>query len=296
VKAAALLPQAVADHYQAQQRLIVSTLGLTRREWDSLSLESLDEAWPTVQPRVELLTASAQLGAARNGAGYVAATLAEFGEDIIPAGVVNPRAFAGVASDGRALGTLLAGAFYRAKVMRSMDSGGKWLDMAVHTQIVDAGCASAQTAIASYDGVGWVRMVNPPCCGPCAVLAGKKYRYNQGFKRHPRCDCVHIPSTLANPADNMGVNPTLDQITDLTEAEREALAEGADLPQVINARRGRSRDKMSTLEGTSRDRSQRRLTPDGIFKKAKSRGEAVDLLKEYGYLGDYGRAVPLARI
>ena len=289
---ARVLPRAVSDHYQTQQRLIVATLGLSRSEWSAMRLDDIDSSWAKVGPRVNLLTASAQLGAARGGAAYVAATLAEYGDAIPPLAQVNPGAFAGIASDGRPLGSLLEGAKIRAKEAQSLAAGGKWLDMAIHTQIADAGRAAAATAIAVRPGVGWVRMVNPPCCGPCEVLAGREYRYSQGFQRHPRCDCIHVPTTLANPGSHDGVDPTFDQITDLTEGERKALMEGADLSRVVNARRGGGLGKMSTTELATNGRA--RLTPDGIFAQAKGRDEALALLKSHGYITSTARRVASA--
>ena len=285
-----MLPQAVSDHYRAQQRLIVATLGLTRREWSTVTWDNIDDSWAKVAPRVNLLTASAQLGAATNGAAYVGRTLADLGQSVDPLGAVNPRAFAGFASDGRPLGSLLEGAKARAKMSGSLDAGGRWLDMAVHTQIADAGRGAAATAIAVRPGVGWVRMVNPPCCGPCAVLSGREYRYSQGFDRHPRCDCVHVPTTdTAGALDNLTTEPTLDQIKGLTEGERKALLEGGDLSRVINARRGGGLGKMSTTELAKRGRV--RLTPDGIFATAKDRDEALALLRTHGYVTPTARRV-----
>lgn len=283
-----MLPQAVSEHYRAQQRLIVAALGLVRREWSKMG-DDFDASWVNIAPRVELLTASAQLGAARNGASYVPRVLDEYGESIDPLAEVMPEAFAGIASDGRPLGSLLEGGKIQAKRMNSLEAGGKWLDMAVHTQIADASRGAAAVAIAARPGVGWVRMVNPPCCGPCAVLAGREYRFNAGFKRHPRCDCMHIPTTLANPGDHFGVSPALDQIHDLTEGERQALLAGGDLSRVINARRGGGLGKMSTTEIAKR--GQRRLTPDGVFAQARDRDEALELLRLHGYITPTGRRV-----
>lgn len=283
-----MLPPAVSEHYLAQQRLIVASIGLVRGEWSKMGAD-WDASWANIAPRVELITASAQLGAARNGAAYVPRVLSGFGESISPLGDVDPRSFAGIASDGRPLGSLLDNATIHAKRMNSLEAGGKWLDMAVHTQIADASRGAAAVSIATRPGVGYVRMVNPPCCGPCAVLAGREYRYNHGFQRHPRCDCVHIPTTLANPGSHFGVDPHLDQITDLTAAERKALAEGSDLSRVINARRGASRDRLTTTELTGRGRA--RLTPDGIFARANSRDDALRMLRQNGYITDSPRTV-----
>ena len=74
-----------------------------------------------------------------------------------------------------------------------------------------------------------------------------------------------------------------DQIHDLTEAERKALAEGADLGRVVNSQRGAAKDRMTTTAGPG-PREGARLTPDGIYQRAGSRDEAVDLLRRHGYL------------
>ena len=103
-----MLPQAVSDHYRAQQRLIVATLGLTRREWSMIGSD-FDAGWARIGPRLALLTASAQLGAARSGASYVPASLAQVGASPEAVGTVRPEGFAGIAADGRELETLLAG-------------------------------------------------------------------------------------------------------------------------------------------------------------------------------------------
>lgn len=205
--AARVLPQAAREQALAQQRLVVATLGLTRREWARMGTE-FDASWAKVGPRIALLTASAQLGAARNGAASVPAILAELGQSVSPLAEVDPRAFAGVASDGRPLESLLQEAVIATKVAKqtvisegqgitvtyskvsdqaALAIGGKWLDMAIHTAVADASRGAAGAAIAARPRIGWIRMVNPPCCKRCATLSGKWFRYNQGFDRHPRC-------------------------------------------------------------------------------------------------------------
>lgn len=282
-----MLPESVSEHYLAQQRLIVATLGLTRQEWASVSLADVDATWAKAAPRINLLTASAQLGAATNGAAYIGSTLDELGYTGRALGAVDPRAFAGFASDGRGLSSLLDGAAIRAKEAQSLEAGGKWLDMAVHTQIADAGRQAAAVGIAAHPNVGWVRMVNPPCCAKCAVLAGKEFRYNQGFQRHPRCDCVHVPTIHGDIPSGLTREPALDQIHGLSLGERQALENGGDLSRVVNARRGAS--GMHTTELAKRGTA--RLTPDGILATAKSREEALDLLRRNGYITDTGTRV-----
>lgn len=317
------------EQYLAQQRLIVTTLALTRREWATMGAD-FDASWARIGQRITVLTAAAQLGAARAGAASVPATLAELGQSVDPLGEVDPRAFAGVASDGRPLDSLLYGAVTATKAAKQTTTsegqgmtvtysrvadgaalavGGRWLDMAIHTQVADASRAAAGVAITARPGIGWERMVNPPCCSRCAVLAGKVFKWNQGFKRHPRCDCTHVAcGERAKPG--LTNEPPLNQITGLTKGDRAAIGEGADLNQVLNAHRGFQGGKdafqsgMETAEGTTRrgvfggyirgadgsvtrrargTANPQRLTPNGIFRLASDRAEAVKLLRRFGY-------------
>lgn len=305
-----MLPQSASEAYQAQQGLIAATLGLTRREWSRMGPE-FDASWARIGPRIALLTAAAQFGAAKRGAASVPAILAELDESVAAMAEVDPRGFAGIAGDGRPLDSLLYGGVVKAKiatrampVSEALAAGGAWLDMAVHTAVADASRGAVGVAITARPKVGFVRNVNPPCCSRCAVLAGKFFKWNQGFKRHPRCDCSHIPTTLANPDSHLGTDPPLDQITDLSKADRQAIADGADKNQVFNAKRGRQ-DGMTTAEGvtrqgryggvirakdgsvTSRPRglaNRQRLSPAGIYRLASDRTEAIKLLKQFGYL------------
>jgi hypothetical protein len=255
-----------------------------------------DASWAKIGPRITLLTASAQLGAAKNGAAYVPRVLAELGQSVDPMGEVDPRGFAGIASDGRPLDSLLYSAVTTAKTASStmppqeaLAAGGKWLDMAVQTMVADAARGAAGVSIAARPGIGFVRMVNSPSCSRCAVLAGKFFKWNQGFKRHPHCDCTHV-ATGEVGARGLTADPQPDQITGLSKAERKALDDGADLGQVVNAKRGAS--GMTTTEGTTKrglagqrlGKGRQRLTPDGIYRIASDRTEAMTLLKAHGYL------------
>src|SRR5699024_5050468 len=148
--------------------------------------------------------------------------------------------------------------------------------------------------IASRRGVGYVRMLNPPSCSRCSVLAGKFYRWNAGFRRHPGCDCVHVASTQkaidAGSSEGL-IHDPYEYFNGLSEAEQnklytgagaQAIRDGADLFQVVNSRRGMSYAGVAkdgsrrgqlivdarTSEGTSRRGNfgrATRLTPDAIY-------------------------------
>jgi hypothetical protein len=320
---ALVLPESASSHYLAQQRLIVATLALTRHEWAQMG-DDFDASWQTIGPRLVLLTASAQVGAARDGAAYVPAALEEQGHDITPVGSVIPEALAGIAADGRPLDSLLYGAVVRARetdassLAQRLATGGAWLDTIVHTTIADTARQAASVAITARPRTGWIRMVNPPCCARCAVLAGKLFKWKQGFQRHPRCDCRHIPYAESDPFDP-GIRIGPEDVKDLSAVQRRAIADGADMNMVINASRGRS--GLYTTEGTTRGgwashvkrelfrqrgdvaketatpagqrgyikkyvvrRTGPRPTPEAIYRFADSREEAIKLLAANGYI------------
>jgi hypothetical protein len=295
-----VLPDAAVAHYRAQQRLTVASIAAARRVWARMGVD-FDRSWAVVGPALTVLVSAGQLGAARNGAAYVPRVLAETGQRDDPVGDIDPRAFAGVASDGRELEPLLYGAVTAAKdsvsggqtAQGALAQGGRWLDMAVWTQIADAARGATSVGMAARPHVtGYYRMLNPPSCSRCAVLAGRHYRWNQGFLRHPRCDCTHIPVSEAD--DSLKFDPNAyfrslsesDQNRVFTNAGAQALRDGADMGRVVNARRGMSDNGLTTMEarrGLGLARSAR-LTPQGIYDLYPDREQAIEQLRRHGYL------------
>ena len=306
-----MIPRATAELYREQQRREAALILAVRRLWARMPIDGdWDVAWATIAPAVLSLVAAAQLDAFQAGAAMVPLALEQTGHPVEPVAQISAGAVTGYASDGRPLDALLDGVVPIARGAGSLRAGQAWLDTAVHLQVADAGRMGSSLAITARPGVGWVRMVNPPCCGNCAVLAGRFYRWSQGFARHYRCDCVHRPAHEQEGPDGYVETVPLDQIHDLTTTERQAVDDGADWVQVINARRGASRDKMFTVEGTTRrglaysairarhgafaeagkagERYTRttvaRPTPEYIYARAKDRADALRLLSTYGYL------------
>ena len=56
---------------------------------------------------------------------------------------------------------------------------------------------------------GWQRVTAAGCCKRCAVQAGKRFRDNQGFKRHPACRCSHEPILRGIPEQVQRQPPTV---------------------------------------------------------------------------------------
>lgn len=259
---------------------------------------------------------------------YLVEVLGELGLGNDPAGALNALGFVGHASDGRDLSGLLAQPSLAAKAATAKGYspaqgkalGGRVLDRIVTTQVADAGRVAEAVGIVVRPHVpGYVRMVNLPACSRCVVLAGRYYKYHQGFKRHPQCDCIHIPASEAVGRD-LRIDPqgafAAGQVKGLTVAEKQALDAGSDLYQVVNAQRGmyegqhipgerrRRREDGTTLEGTTRrgvygstqatrrragerykTATKARLTPERIMQMAGTdRAEMIRLLRQYRYI------------
>ncbi len=170
------------------------------------------------------------------------------------------------------------------------------LEGIVQTQVADA----ARQATAAEMGVrpavtGWVRMLNPPACGRCAILAGRFYRWSQGFARHPRCDCRHIPTTdrdpdglVSDPRAYFDSLPAPEQNRRFGGPVAQAIRDGADMARAVNATGRRS--GMTSVQGgiklttEAAQRGRLRLTPEGIYRLASDRDEAIRLLRVHGYI------------
>jgi hypothetical protein len=154
----------------------------------------------------------------------------------------------------------------------------------VETLVRDAGrTARAVDATTRPAVTGYVRSLQPPSCGRCAVLAGRVYRFSQGFQRHPRCDCMMTPTN-----DTVGKSLVTDSqeafdngwIRGLSRGDTEALQAGADLGQVVNVRRKAA----GLVTGSSVTARAGRLTPQGCLSLASDRTEQLALLRRYGYI------------
>lgn len=307
--------------------------GLARRAaadaaktWRTVDTNHIGASWRVALPRTQAGLIAAQAAAAGLADGYTDRALGSREADAR----VVPRAFAGVASDGRPLITLLQQPLFTtlrliaggATPAQALASGGFLLDMIVRTQVADAGRTAVGAAItARPHATGYVRLLVGASCARCLILAGRHYRWNAGFNRHPRCDCIGVPTSEDSPGD-VATNPReafaalsrAEQDRLLGKAGADAVRQGADLAQVVNARRGMQaasvfgRDVLITTEGTTTrslagtrlgarqttgkragDRYRRavnvRLMPEQIYREAGGdRAEALRLLRLHGYV------------
>lgn len=307
----ATVPEAVTEQYKAIQALQVFALAASRRAWAKVAPGALSRTWEFLVARdVVPVLAAVQLQAATAGADYGVWALAQQGEYVAPDAFVDPRGFAGVAADGRSLSGMLYSPVTDVKsfiaggmsVRQAMSAGQGSLDRLVRTAVSDAGRQAASVDIATRPQVGYVRMLNPPSCGSCVILAGRFYRWNAGFLRHPKCDCIHAPAKGAaalkseglvdDPYEYFGSLSEKDQNDIFGKGKAQAIRDGGDIFRVQNSWRGR--DGLFTAEGTGKrgfasDLRGQRLTPEGIYKQAKTREEAVALLEKHGYVIPQGQ-------
>ncbi|MEE6273510.1 hypothetical protein V2J56_09145 [Georgenia sp. MJ206] len=305
------LPPAVGLHYREMAVLQSTALAAGRRAWRGITPARLSESWTELLTPLERTIRATQESAALEGAAYGALTLAQQGVYEPPQAFANPKAWSqGHAPDGRALAGLLYSPITAVKsriaggmpVSVALAQGRKHLDTFLTTIVADAGRQAASVDIAARSDVGWVRMVSPGACSRCLILAGRWFRYNEGFLRHPKCMCTHVMTKAGSleMAKEAGlVDDPYEHFRSLSDAEQnriygefdaQAIRDGGDIYQVVNARRGRN--GLTTSEGTSRRGNARRtgaergqrLTPEGIYRQTTSQEQALQLLERNGYI------------
>jgi hypothetical protein len=334
------LPTTATEYDRLVRRERLAAIAAIRRQWAKMG-DRFDESWAMIQPEVVAIMRVAQFRIAEKSIAFVPAVMSATGQDPTPREqvLVNPTEFPGYAGDGLDLEEALALAPIRAKqavrgqvveasydaltglhspaafipgqpVAEALRTAGSWLTATTGTILSDTGRAAESAGMAVSRAGGYVRMLTPPSCSRCAILAGRFYRWNTGFKRHPGCDCKHIPSS-ESLAEDLRVDPyayfnSLDRAEQdryFTKSGAQAVRDGADLAQVVNARRGMTANKNFTTEGTTRQGNasrglgprQRRMTPESIYDQADKfggndpRGYALDRMREHGYILDAGQ-------
>lgn len=300
-----MIPVAAVAHYQQMQSLQGLAVMAASDLWSEVGLSDLTGSWARQVPAMVSVLSGIQSKAAAAGAGYGAATLAQQGLYEAPRHFVDPQAFAGVASDGRSLAGLLYAPVPHTKALiaggmepaQALEQGGKFLTTITRTQVADAGRGAAGVDTATRNKTGFIRMLNPPSCSRCSVLAGRFYRWNAGFDRHPRCDCIHVQTSIAaaeteglmhDPYEYFHSLSPKDQDKVYTKAGAQAIRDGGDLFQVVNSRRGMKPGGLVTTEGTSKrgnfGRNGPRLTPEAIYGQSLSRADTLKALEKYGYV------------
>lgn len=318
------IPPAIEAHYALVREQEARALAVATRRWRRLGPNWIGQAWAERIPAITAAVTAAQRTSAASALVSGALALGQQDQWAEPDGIVDPDAFAGITGDGRSLETLLRGPAITTRTLiadgmepaEALAAGGRQLSMMVLTEIADAGRGAAGVQIAARPRTGYVRMLNPPSCSRCVILAGSFYRWNKGFLRHPRCDCVHVPTMVTDQAEAFAeglIDDPHEAFTRMSEAEQnrvftnagaQAIRDGADMYQVVNARRGMDWRNFGggvwrtvTTEGTSKHgwagrilRGRERWTPETIYRLNPNREQAIEALRAHGYITGRGQS------
>ncbi|WP_432118476.1 hypothetical protein [Streptomyces sp. bgisy032] len=256
-------------HQLTREGQAAATARLALRLWREIDVNNLAADWERKVHQVAALVAAGQLAAAREADPYLAALL----EDVQAEGIVNPEALAGFTGEGLPLLDVFMAPLWSAlsalarglSLAASLASGAVLLDLLARTMVADAGRAADIVAMAARPTItSYVRVVELPACARCIVLAGREYGLSEGFLRHPRCDCTMEPVTKnyrpepTSPSTVFANMSAAQKRKAFGEAGTEAIEAGADVAQVVNARRGMTtataygRTVQATREGVTR--------------------------------------------
>ena len=224
------------------------------RLWRAINPNELDQGWSRVGRTIALITTEAQLQSASLSTGFVDSVIAETSFKPLN-GLTDPRQYAGVAPDGRGLTALLYGAVTETKrttglgwqVGSAFEAGAAFLATAMKSAIADIARQHDQVYMNAKGVKRYIRTVSPGACSRCAILAGT-FSSSVAFQRHPNCQCLAVPLPVGNVPKGMedfsSPGAYFDSLS-LAEQARiftvdgaQAIRDGADIIQVVNARRG----------------------------------------------------------
>ncbi|MET0887562.1 MAG: hypothetical protein ABWX92_14060 [Mycetocola sp.] len=278
-----------AEAYAAEQRLeITAAVAAVKRQWSRMG-DDFDVSYRLIEPTILRITDLAQARIAAGAQEYIPAVLEETGQrrSIATAFDVDAGSLVGTAGDGMPTESLFYGAVTHAKSLvgagastsQALASSASWLSTATGTLLSDTGRGSERLATMARPVTGFVRMLTPPSCSRCVILAGKRVKSSTPFLRHPGCDCRHIPAS-ESVAGDLTVDPgayfdSLDEAGQIKLAGSRANAEaihdhGADMNQIVNAyRKGSVRS--AQVFGKSIKYTTAGATRRGVGYKAMSR-------------------------
>lgn len=287
--------QSSSNYYEQRQAISVTAALATKKLWQRVGAD-FDPTWNKVAPAILETVSLGRAAIAAVSVPYTAAVLEETAQVDAPEGVLAVSRFLETAPNGQPMADVLAGAVVQAKVAvksgatttLALEQAGSWLTGVVLTTMADTGRSIVGADIAQRPNIsGYVRMLNAPSCSRCVILAGKHFRWNEGFQRHPRCDCQHIPASedvggdlRTDPYEYFASLTPDEQTKTFGRIEARAIRDGGDIYRIENIKaRGLATAKARAKYGTPT-----RLTIDDIYRQAGTRTNAIRMMKEEGFL------------
>jgi hypothetical protein len=304
-------------HVEARRQLSEATARATHQAWRQIDQDHIYTSWLGLLARVVAIVSGGQLAAAQSTNLWLARLLGPADPDRPDADQVDPAMLAGVDGAGRPLAAVLMAPMWAAlrlvtqgkPIVPAMAHGQALLDTIVRTAVADAGRAADQTGmVARREVTNYVRVTEGGACSRCIVLAGIRVGgVSTAFKRHPNCHCGMEPFDAKDVYDQM--TPAQRKKT-FGEAGMKAIDAGADISQVVNARKGMTtatafgRTLQTTTAGTTsrgiagkalqnlqkvpgqryRVSQTPRLMPEEIFRLADNRDHAIRLLRQHSFI------------
>jgi hypothetical protein len=286
------LPEAALNYSAFQRAEIRAALAATSRLWRRMGSD-FDASYAKFEPSLLAVLFTAQERVADGALAYVPEVLGADAPE--PLYESAGERFVGVAGDGMPVASMAYSAVIQAKqwVASGLEPSvalaraGQHLNLATGTLLSDTGRAAEKVSGGAHRVKLWTRMLNPPSCGRCVILAGKTSRQSEAFNRHPGCDCRNVPST-EDTGDDARTDPHA-YLSELSEAEQDrvlgskangqAFRDGADMNQLINAYRKSGAVRPGQIHGVDI-----KYTREGTTR----RGYAYWQMSQAGYIKDQG--------
>lgn len=233
---------AESSYYDDVTRLERQALFLVLQFWDRVDNGSISGSWAEQIPEAAAVLVAAQTVGAELADPYLTEVLddADLSYPTVDVG--------GMVSDG--LETLLYRPAIEAKTLigqgvpasQALLRAAGVLSTYVNTSVADTARLAVTSGMAARrHASGYYRYLKAPSCARCAILAGKFYRWNAGFRRHPKCDCGHRPVRNASDTSAYDARKAIErgEVRGLSKANTKAILEfGANPAQVVNAQAG----------------------------------------------------------
>lgn len=309
-------------YHDAQQSIVARMLSQVLGLWSLVDFGDIDGSWAKVAPDVTTALTAGQTLSATAAPTYMSALLTI--SHTKPAPVkLRPGGFAGRTSAGIPWSAIINMVPIRAKQRvatgvspaEAMDAGRNELTLIASTEAHDAGRSAMEVSMGVQPAITrYVRVPDAAACDRCMILAGKVYRHEALFLRHPRCGCTSRPLAPGERGDPSSPKRLFDGLSReeqdrrFGEAGADAIRAGAHPGQVVNAKKGMSAaGDLFTTQGSStrsfagkrllasgekaqktpgaRRRTASRLSPQGCRKAAAGDHERyLALLHRNGYI------------
>lgn len=307
------VPESLRTHERLSDRAEDRAAEAALMAWSEVDPGRISESWTPVIPALAAVVSREQTRVADSAVRASRDVSVETGQYRLPEVFHDPRELAGRGSEGVPLEDALYSPAIGVKarirtgapVAEAILYGASVVASLASTIVADTGREAMQMDMITRKQAGYVRVVEAGACSRCIILAGKFFRWNAGFLRHPSCRCVHMPAKdrqwavdegwYADPYEAFRAMSKAEQQRVFGEYGAKAVRDGADIYQVVNAtgpRSGVYAGGRMTREGTTRfgnfrqsSQYRHRLTPYGIYGDgSRSRGQVIQALKDNGYI------------